>query len=127
MKTSARIARPTKFVSLSWRRVAGAGSVLAVLWSLASPPAARGQQSNEKTFATPGEAAQALYKAAQENDQAALSAIFGASANELLHSGDPVADKKMATDFLRRYDEMHRVVIEPDGTATLYVGADNWP
>ena len=127
MKTFARIASLTHFASLSWRRVAMVGSLVAVLWSLASLPAAQGQQSNEKTFASPGEAAQGLYKAAQDNDQAALSAIFGTSANELLHSGDQVADKKMAADFLRRYDEMHRVVIEPDGTATVYVGADNWP
>src|SRR5262249_44050776 len=30
-------------------------------------------------------------------------------------------------DFLRRYDQMHRVVIEPDGMGTLYIGAENWP
>jgi Protein of unknown function (DUF2950) len=70
---------------------------------------------------------EALYEAAKANDQAAFSAIFGTNAGELLHSGDDVADRKMADNFLQRYDQMHRVVIEPDGTATLYIGAENWP
>lgn len=33
----------------------------------------------------------------------------------------------MVANFIRRYDQMHRVVIEPDQTATLYIGAENWP
>jgi hypothetical protein len=90
-------------------------------------PAAHAQKSNEETFASPGEAVLALYAAVKDNDQAAVSAIFGRNASDLLHSGDEVADKKMGQDFILRYDQMHRVVIEPDGTATLYVGAENWP
>jgi hypothetical protein len=85
------------------------------------------QQGNEKTFATPGDAVLAAYNAVKSNDQQALNAIFGSNAGPILHTGDEVADKKMGTDFVRRYDQMHRVVIEPDGSATLYVGAENWP
>jgi len=33
----------------------------------------------------------------------------------------------MADQFIRRYDQMHRVVMEPDQTVSLYIGADNWP
>jgi hypothetical protein len=33
----------------------------------------------------------------------------------------------MHDNFIKRYDQMHRVVIEPDQTATLYIGAENWP
>lgn len=85
------------------------------------------QQANEKTFASPGEAVLALYSAAKSNDTQALSTIFGSSAGEILHSGDAVADKNMVANFINRYDQMHRVVIEPDHTATLYIGAENWP
>jgi hypothetical protein len=85
------------------------------------------QQGNEKTFSSPGQAAVALYTAAKSNDQQELTAIFGSGANEILHTGDEVADKNMAQNFIRRYDQMHRVVIEPDQTATLYIGAENWP
>jgi hypothetical protein len=102
-------------------------ALLTVFGSLADLPATHAQQANEKVFPTPGEAAQALYIAAKDNDQATISAIFGKNAGELLHSGDEVADKKAAENFLRRYEQMHRVVIEPDGAATLYIGAENWP
>jgi len=85
------------------------------------------QQNGEKTFATPGDAVLALYNAAKANDAQALSAIFGSNAQKILHTGDDVADKNALANFIRRYNEMHRVVIEPDGTVTLYLGADNWP
>ena len=85
------------------------------------------QQGNEKTFASPGDAVLALYNAVKSNDSQALSAIFGSNSGPILHTGDAVADNKMASDFLRRYDQMHRVVMEPDQTVTLYIGADNWP
>jgi hypothetical protein len=66
------------------------------------------------------EAALALYNGVKAHDSKALESIFGSGANDLLHTGDEVADKNMAADFLRRYDQMRRVVIEPDQTATLY-------
>jgi hypothetical protein len=87
----------------------------------------RAQTASEKTFASPGDAALALYTAAKNNDSAALNAIFGSNAGKILHTGDDVADKNAVSDFISNYDQMHRVVIEPDQTATLYVGAANWP
>jgi len=56
-----------------------------------------------------------------------LPVVLGASTNDIAHTGDDVADKNARANFIRRYDQMHRVVIEPDQTATLYVGAENWP
>lgn len=85
------------------------------------------QQGNEKTFASPGDAVLAMYNAAKAQDSQAAAAIFGSGANEILHTGDAVADKNMAAVFVQHYDQMHRVVLEPDGTATLYIGAQNWP
>ena len=69
----------------------------------------------------------ALYNDVKSNDAQALTGILGPSAGTLLHTGDDVADKALVANFIRRYDQMHRVVIEPDGTATLYIGAENWP
>jgi hypothetical protein len=85
------------------------------------------QTNNEKTFASPGDAVLALYNAAKSNDGQAMNAIFGSNAQKILNTGDAVADKNMVANFVQRYDQMHRVVVEPDGTATLYVGAENWP
>jgi hypothetical protein len=86
-----------------------------------------GQQGNEKTFARPGDAVLALYDAVKSDNTQELAAIFGSSVSDIIHTGDDVADKKMAQDFVRRYDEMHRAVIEPDESVTLYIGAENWP
>jgi hypothetical protein len=90
-------------------------------------PPAFAQSGNEKTFASPGAAVLALYNASKADDTQSLAAIFGSNSNDILHTGDDVADKDMRAIFVRRYEQMHRVVIEPDQTATLYVGAENWP
>ena len=29
--------------------------------------------------------------------------------------------------FIKKYQEMHRLVQEPDGSTVLYIGAENWP
>lgn len=84
-------------------------------------------QANEKTFASPGDAVLALYNGVKANDTQSLDAIFGSNASKILSTGDAVADKNTAANFLRRYEQMHRVVQEPDGKVTLYVGAENWP
>jgi len=88
---------------------------------------ASGQQQSAKTFASPGAAALALYDAAKTDDNAGLVAILGPGANDITHTGDEVADRNMRESFVNHYEQMHRVVVEPDGTATLYIGADNWP
>jgi hypothetical protein len=94
---------------------------------LLAPSVALAQQGNQKTFATPGDAALALYNAVKSSDSQTVAVIFGSNANEIIHTGDAVADKKMGEDFIRRYEQMHRVVVEPDQTVTLYIGAENWP
>jgi Protein of unknown function (DUF2950) len=100
---------------------------VAILLLVLIAPLALAQQGNEKTFATPGDATLALYTAVKSGDTQTVAAIFGSSSNDILHTGDDVADKNMADNFIRRYEQMHRVVIEPDQTATLYIGAENWP
>src|SRR3954471_121298 len=85
------------------------------------------QQGGEKTYPGPGDAALALYNAAKATDAKEMTAILGSASGEITHTGDDVADNNLRNEFIRRYDRMHRVVIEPDGTGTLYIGAENWP
>jgi hypothetical protein len=84
-------------------------------------------QSGPKTFASPEEAGHALFAAAQAGDQVAMLDIFGPAGNEIISTGDNVEDQKTRDQFVAKYAEMHRLVQEPDGTTTLYVGAENWP
>lgn len=81
-----------------------------------------------KSFASPEAAAAALYAAARRNDEAELLAILGPGAKEIIHwNDDPAVRQARREEFVRKYDQMHRLVKEPDDTVALYVGAENWP
>jgi hypothetical protein len=84
------------------------------------------QDAQPKAFVSPGEATNALFEAAQKEDEPALEAILGAG-KEVTSSSDEVADKLEREQFCQKYQEMHRLVREPDGTTVLYIGAENWP
>jgi hypothetical protein len=81
----------------------------------------------QKTFASPADASNALFTAIQSNDERAILDVLGPDGKKIVSSGDPTEDADARANFLRRYQEMHRLVTEPDGTATLYIGARNWP
>jgi len=85
------------------------------------------QQPGQKTFSSADEAAKALVAAAQNNDDKALLEILGPDAQQIISSGDAVEDAQGRATFVQRYQDMHRLVKEPDGTTTLYVGSENWP
>lgn len=78
-------------------------------------------------YATPDDAGNAMITAAKAGDRDALLAIFGPESKDLLYSGDPVQDKNAVTEFLGRYDAMHRWRKMEDGSQVLVVGADNFP
>src|SRR6266850_1066391 len=84
------------------------------------------QTSKPKTFSSPGEAANAVFQAVQREDEQTLEAIFGAG-KEVTSSKDEVEDKLERERFSQKYQEMHRLVREPDGSTVLYIGAENWP
>jgi hypothetical protein len=90
-------------------------------------PHAAAQQATQKTFDSPGKAADAMYDAAKAGDTKALMQIFGPDSKELLASGDPVADKDTREKVVKKYEEMHRLVTEPNKSVTLFIGAENWP
>jgi hypothetical protein len=85
------------------------------------------QDPGQKTFNTPGDAAEALATAARNNDAQEMLAILGSSGEDLSSSGDKVADKVSRQRFATKYHEMHRFAALGDGRMILYVGAENWP
>lgn len=106
------------------------GSILAtivLLGGLFAAPAAKAQQQGQKTFSSPEEACRALYAATKANDEKALLELFGPEGKEVVTSGDPAEDIRHRENFVKRYDEMSRLVKEPDGTVTIYIGPRNWP
>jgi hypothetical protein len=102
-------------------------AVIAILLAGSFAPPSKGQQAGQKTFASPEEASKALFAAAKNNDEKAVLDVLGPDGKEIISSGDPAEDEQSRANFVARYEEMNRLVKEPDGSVTLYIGAHNWP
>ena len=100
--------------------VVGTGIVV----GMNEPSSAR--QAPDEVFSSAEAASHALYKAVQQQDEQAIGAILGGD-KDLVTAGDEALDKLERERFAQKYLEMHRVVIDPDGHAVLYIGAENWP
>jgi len=85
------------------------------------------QQKGQKTFSSPEVASKAVVAALQNNDEKAVLEILGPDAAQIVSSGDSTEDAESHANFVRKYEEMHRFRKEPDGSVTLYIGAENWP
>lgn len=103
-------------------RLAACALAVALLASAATAGAAA-----QLTFASPQEAVDTLARAMKANDPKALHALFGPDADELISSGDSVADAHNRNVFNTAYAEAHRLDVEGDAQATLVIGRDEWP
>jgi hypothetical protein len=102
-------------------------AAVAILLTLCFPSRSIAQQPGQKTFPSAEDAINALFTAAQSNDEKAMLEILGPDGKYIVSSGDDAEDAETRANFVKKYEEMHRLVKEPDGTTTLYVGAENWP
>src|SRR5713226_2829823 len=107
---------------LNW---VGALSALALLIASCSQTS-HAQKSGLETFSSPGKATSALFQAVQNSDEEALERILRAG-KEVTSSNDEIEDKLERKRFSQKYQEMHRLVREADGSTVLYIGAENWP
>lgn len=114
------------FSGYKWDVFVIAATVALVVFGVTGVPS-MGQQKGQKTFSSPEEASKALYTAASANDEKVLQEIFGEKGRELISSGDPAEDMENRATFVKRYEQMSRLVKEPDNTVTLYIGPHNWP
>ena len=85
------------------------------------------QQPGQKTFSSAEDASNALVTAAQNNDEKTMLDILGPDGKQIVSSGDDAEDAESRANFVQKYQQMHRLAKEPDGTTTLYIGAENWP
>jgi hypothetical protein len=86
------------------------------------------EQPKGKSFAKPADAAAALYAAARRDDETEILVILGPDAQEMEKwSADPNERREHRAQFAQKYEQMHRLLREPDNTVALYVGAENWP
>lgn len=81
----------------------------------------------QRTFNSPEAAAEGIVSALRADDQASLKEILGPGSDDLVSSGDPVADQHRRGKFIEKYEQKHALVPGEDGIVTLQVGADDWP
>ena len=122
MHTINRIAETSSSPRLNWMAALGAFALLVMGYSQFT----LAQKFGPKTFSSPGEASSALFQAVQNGDEEAVERILGAG-KEVTSSSDEIEDKLERERFSQKYQEMHRLVREPDGSTVLYIGAENWP
>ena len=99
---------------------------IVAMWSMYAACPGLAQEPGLPGFQSPAEAGQILFQAAQRDDAAAVAMILGGP-SELASSGDAVQDKLDRETFVQKYQEMHRLGRDADGSETLYIGAENWP
>src|SRR5262245_66270674 len=103
------------------------GALLAFHWSGCSSTQTTSASTPGKGYDSADAAVDSLVAALRSNDQKQLHSILGEGSDDLLNSGDEVADANARADFLKMYDEKHRLEKHDDGSMTLDVGATDWP
>jgi hypothetical protein len=86
----------------------------------------RSVHSDQPTYLSAEDAAGALFQAAQSGSEPAVEKVLGAE-HELVSSADAAADELDRKQFVLKYQQMHRLARQSDGTKILYIGAENWP
>jgi hypothetical protein len=102
-------------------------SVLFVLSLGCSSAPTFAHQPGQRTFASAEDAGRAFFEAMVDQDEQAQLSILGPAGKDVLSSGDSEEDLDTRVSFVLKYQEMHRFVMETNGTVTLVVGAENWP
>jgi Protein of unknown function (DUF2950) len=93
----------------------------ALLCSAASVAAA------QQAFKTPDEAASALVRAAKAGDMKALVTVLGPDGEDIVSSGDEVADQATREKFVAAYDAKHKIDMEGDSKAIIVIGQEDFP
>jgi hypothetical protein len=83
--------------------------------------------SAQERFNSTEDAVTALIDAAKARDRSELLKVLGPKGQQIIRSGDPVADRAAREKFVTSYDTRHS--ISPDGTdkATLVIGDNDFP
>ncbi len=96
------------------------------IWATIGAHPGLAQRATQPTFSSAAEASQSLFDAVQHNNIRAILNILGGP-TELVSCGDQAQDQADRELFVQKYQEMHRVGREADGSVSLYIGAENWP
>ena len=81
----------------------------------------------QQAFKTPEEAATALASAAKAGDTKAVETVLGPDGEDIVSSGDEVADAETRQKYVVAYDAKHQIKMDGDDKATVIIGNDDFP
>jgi hypothetical protein len=108
--------------SIRFLRNLSATPAMVVVLAL-SVPAAYAQRA----FPTPEEASGALATAVKSGIRGDILWVLGSKANDIIASGDDVADAETLQRFTGAYDSKHSIRLEGDRKSVLIIGNDDFP
>ena len=85
------------------------------------------QEVKQKVFGSPEEAMKALAETVRAGDRKGVMAILGPEGEDIISSGDEVADKNAQEQFVQAYDEKVDFVQEKEDRVSIIIGNDYWP
>jgi hypothetical protein len=84
---------------------------------------------DQKWFASPQDAAEALVTASEKSDDAAFKEILGPNSLDLVRTGEDAVDKESLSQFISMAREKMTISYDPKNRskAIVLIGNDNWP
>jgi hypothetical protein len=116
----------TVLPSADFFRIRGLRKVVSLVTALLLCAAAS-VASAQQAFKTPDEAASALASAAKAGDRKAIATVLGPDGDEIVSSGDEVADAATRQKFIAAFDAKHQIAMEGDSKAIMVIGQEDFP
>jgi len=113
-------------IYLKAKRQAAMAAFLFIAAAVFSPLLAAQEKAAQIVFHSPEEAMKVFVEAVQADDTQKMSAILGPQSQDVIYSGDEVADKNNRAKFVKSYQEKINLVKDKD-TVSVIIGKDNYP
>ena len=110
-----------------WRWFSGTVAMLAALVVLAASSTMAEEPPVQKSFASPLQAVAALFAAVEADNDIELLAILGPGAEDLIYSGDPVADQNDRARFVKAYEQKNGLEQLDPSQRVLLLGSRDYP
>jgi hypothetical protein len=88
---------------------------------------AKAAPQTQVSYASLEAAAKALYGVIKSHDVKSIYKVLGPGSENLIYTGDEVADRQMRERFIAAYDDSIKIELESDTKATLLTGENDSP
>jgi hypothetical protein len=110
-----------------WQLFSSIPAMLATIAALAVYPAMAVEPQSQKSFVSPPQAVAALVAAVKADNGTELLDILGPNAEDLVYSGDPVADQNDRARFIKFYEIKNSLEKQEPNQTVLLLGSEDFP